>query len=739
MKKILLSIEGMSCSACSNGLEKYLNRQVGVKKSSVNLVMATANIEYEDNLTINYLENFIADAGFKSLGVAKLEENDSKINKLPFIIYGFLAIMLMYISMSHMLHLPVIPFLHMSKYPVNYSVCLTIMTIPFLIYGFDIIKSGVKNLIHKMPNMDTLVGIGVVSSFLYSFFGVIMILLGHKEYVEHLYFESTAFVIYFIKLGRFIDKNSKEKTRDAIRKLVTITPKTAKIKTEDGYLEITIDEVKKGDILCAPAGDKIAVDGKIVDGETHLDESFITGESKPVRKKVNDKVIAGSINYDNIIFYEAEKIGKDSTISEIVQLVVEATNTKAPISLLADKISHYFVPVIMLIALLTFLLSLIFGLSFSISLTRFVTVLVVACPCALGLATPLAIVVSEGVCAKNGILVKKSETLELASKINTVVFDKTGTLTNGNLTISKIFNYSAYSDNDLLSILGSLEYASTHPIAKGVMTYIEKHNIEFAKNLKIETIAGLGIRGLKGKKDYYAGNAKLLKKININNKYSSDEENLTNNGNSIIYIVEDKKIIGLIGIKDTIRTVSKDTIASLKKLNIDVVMLTGDNNETALKIGKELGIENIIFDVVPKQKAEVIKEFKQNGKKVMMVGDGINDAPSLVLADIGVSITGATDIASSSADVILMNDNLLKIVDFIYIGKKTLINIKQNLFWAFFYNICMIPLAMGIFTKWNLTINPMIACISMILSSLFVIFNALRLKRIKLKGNSSKG
>ena len=733
MKKILLSIEGMSCSACSNGLEKYLNRQVGIKKASVNLVMATANIEYEDNLTINDLENFIVEAGFKSLGVAKLEESNSKINKLPFVIYGFLAVMLFYISMSHMFHLPVIPVLNMHKYPINYSVCLTIMTIPFFIYGFNIIKSGVKNLIHKMPNMDTLVGIGVISSFSYSLFGVIMILLGHKEYAEHLYFESTAFVIYFIKLGRFIDKNSKEKTKDAIRKLVTITPKIAKIKTDDGYKEITIDEVKKGDILCSLAGDKIAVDGKIVDGETHLDESFITGESKPVRKKVNDKVIAGSINYDNIIFYEAEKIGKDSTISEIVQLVVEATNTKAPISLLADKISHYFVPTIMIIAVLTFILSLILGLPFSISLTRFVTVLVVACPCALGLATPLAIVVSEGVCAKNGILVKKSETLEIANKIDTIVFDKTGNLTNGNLTISKIFKYSEYSDNDLLSILGSLEYASTHPIAKGVMNYIEKHNIEFDKNIKIETIVGLGIRGYKKKKEYYVGNAKLLKKFNINNEYLSDEENLTNNGNSIIYIVEDKKIIGLLGVKDTIRKTAKETISNLKKLNIDTIMLTGDNKETALKIGNELGIEHIISDVVPKQKADVIKKIKNNGKKVIMVGDGINDAPSLALADIGISISGGTDIATSSSDVILMNNNLIKIVDFIYISKKTLINIKQNLFWAFFYNISMIPLAIGLFTKWNLTINPMIACVAMILSSLFVIFNALRLKRIKLK------
>ncbi len=733
MQKILLSIEGMSCSACSNGLEKYLNRQIGIKKATVNLVMATASIEYDDNIKITDLERFIKQAGFKSLGIAKLDEFDAKSSKLPFLIYGFLAILLMYISMSHMFHLPIITILNMENYPINYSICLVILTIPFLIYGFDIIKSGIKNLIHKMPNMDTLVGIGVLSSFLYSLFSVFQVLLGYTEYTHNLYFESTAFVIYFIKLGRFIDKNSKDKTKDAIKKLVTITPKMAKIKTEDGYREITIDEVKKGDILCAFAGDKIAVDGKIIDGEAHLDEAFITGESKPVKKGINDSVIAGSINYDNLIFYKAERIGKDSTISEVVKLVVEATNTKAPISLLADRISNYFVPIIIILAIITLIFSLLFGASFPMSLTRFVTVLVVACPCALGLATPLAIVVSEGVCAKNGVLVKKSETLELSSKIDTIVFDKTGTLTNGNLTIAKIFNYSKNSDSELLSLLGSLEYSSTHPIARGIINYIEEHNIEFDKNIKAETLVGLGIKGIIKKTDYYVGNAKILKEFNINNKYINDEKKLANDGNSIVYIVKNKNIIGLIGVKDTIKKTSKDTIDSLKRLNIDVIMLTGDNNDTALKIGKELGIENIISDVVPKEKADVIKSLKEKDKRVMMVGDGINDAPSLTLADIGVSLTGATDIASSSADVILMNDNLLKIVDFLYIGKRTLINIKQNLFWAFFYNICMLPLAMGLFVNLGFEINPMIACISMILSSLFVIFNALRLKRLKLK------
>ncbi len=731
MKKIILGIEGMTCSACSNGLEKYLNKQDGINLATVNLVMATASIEYEDNLTIEDLAKYVKEAGFTSTGVANLNKKKKK-SFIPFIVYGFLATILMYISMATMINLPTISLLDMHKYPINYSVTLLILTIPFLIYGSDIVKSGVKNLVHKMPNMDTLVSIGVFSSFLYSLFGTIMVILGKTEYIHNLYFESTAFVIYFIKLGRFIDKNSKDKTKEAIKELVTMTPKTAKLKTEDGFKKVTLDEIKKGDILICFAGEKIAVDGVIVKGTTHLDESFITGESKPVTKREDDKVIAGSINYDGIIEYKAEKIGKDSTISEIVNLVVEATNTKAPISLLADKISSYFVPIIIILAVLTFIVSLIFGISFNESLIRFVTVLVVACPCALGLATPLAIVIAEGVSAKNGILVKSSETFELANKINTIVFDKTGTLTNGNLKISKVYNYSNLSENNLLSILGSIEEKSTHPIAKGVINSLKEKNITFDNTFEVENLVGFGMKAIKEKDIYYACNSKLLNKLEITNTYTEDEKKLTKSGNSIIYIVKNNQILGLIGIKDTIRKEAKKLIDKLKKLNIDIIMLTGDNKETANEIGRELGITNIISDVVPKEKANAIKDLKAKNKQVIMVGDGINDAPSLTLADIAISVSSATDIATDTADVILMNNNLLKIIDLINLSAKTLKNIKQNLFWAFAYNSCMVPIAMGIFTKFNIAINPMIACVSMILSSLFVVFNALRLKKIKL-------
>ena len=459
MKKIILAIDGMTCSACSNGLEKYLNKQNGISSASVNLVMANALIEYDEQiLNKEKIETFVKEAGFKSLGIYKEEalEKKRKNRKVLFIIFSILAIILLYISMGHMIGLPTIPILDMHSNPKVYASTLLALTIPFLIYGFDILKNGLKNLIHKSPNMDTLVGIGVISSMAYSIYSMYMIFNGHTHYTENLYFESAAIVIFFIKLGRYIDGISKDKTKEAIQNLVKITPNHATIKIDGKEKRVTLDEIQKGDIVVSKPGDKIAVDGEITLGKAHLDESFITGESKPASKTVGEKVIAGSINYDGYIEYKAERIGKESTISEIVRLVVEATNTKAPIAKVADKVSGYFVPAVILIAIVTFIAYLVLGYEFNIALTTFVTILVVACPCSLGLATPLAIVVSEGLCAQNGILVKKSEILENAQKINTIVFDKTGTLTYGTLKVSKIMNYSKMKEQELMRTCGKL-------------------------------------------------------------------------------------------------------------------------------------------------------------------------------------------------------------------------------------------------------------------------------------------
>ena len=727
MQKVILNIKGMSCSACSKSLEKYLNKQNGIINATVNLVLSQASIEYNDNLSIEDLNKFISDAGFESLGIYD-ETKINKTNKSNKIIIPitFLTILVLYISMSHMLSLPSIPYLDMMKNPINYTISLLILTIPYLIYGFDIIKNGYKNLIHAHPNMDTLVFIGVLSSLIYSIYNTILLLKGNNSLVDSLYYESCIVVIYFIKLGRQIETKNKEKTLDAIKELVTITPSYALLKVGNEVKEVTIDEIKENDILVCKPGMKLAVDGVITNGTTHIDESFITGESIPSKKGKGNKVIAGSLNIDGYIEYKAEKIGKNSTISEIVRLVVEATNTKSPISKLADKASGIFVPLVMLIAIITLISYLLLGYNLNISLTRFVTVLVISCPCALGLATPLAVVVAMGITARNGILIKTSKVLEAINKVDTIVFDKTGTLTYGNLKISKLCNYSNYN------IVSSIESKSNHPIASAFKT-----NDKLQKVTNFKNIDGIGLKGVTNNKEYYVGNNKLIKKLKINNTHSKDELDLVNNGNSIIYVIEDNNIIALIGVKDIIRKEAKEVIKKLNNMNKNVIMLTGDNEITAQVIAKELGIKEVIANVLPKEKSEKIKELMNNNKYVMMVGDGINDAVSLVTANIGVALSSGTDIANNSADVILMNNNLINIINMFHISKKTITNIKQNLFLAFFYNICMIPLAIGLLSKWNINMNPMLGSIAMTLSSITVVLNALRLKNIKLEGGNN--
>ena len=734
MNKILLKIGGMSCSACSNGLEKYLNKQNGITNASVNLVMANALIEYDESiLNQKKIEKFVKEAGFESLGLynENEEEKENKTQKINFIIFTILSIILLYISMGTMIGLPDLPNFSMHHNSKNYAILLTILSFPYLIYGFDIIKSGYKNLIHKTPNMDTLVGIGVISSFLYSLYGMFMILKGNHQYVENLYFESAAIVIFFITLGRYIDGVSKDRTKDAIKRLVQITPNEATIKIDGKEKKVTIDEIKKEDIVVSYAGDRIAVDGEIVEGKSHLDEAFITGESKPVTKSVGNKVIAGSINYDGYLEYKAERIGKESTISEIVRIVMEATSSKAPIAKIADKISGYFVPIIIVLAIITFGVYLALDLGISNAVSSFVTVLVIACPCSLGLATPLAIVVSEGVCAENGILVKKSEILENAMKIDRVVFDKTGTLTYGNLKVSKIYNFSKLSDSELMQIAGSIETKSTHPISKAFTEYLKENKLETLEVSEFENKSGFGIKAKITNNEYHLGNSKMVSNLEIDNEHLQEEEILAEDGNSIVYVIENKEILGLIGINDIIRDTSKELISNLKECKIEPIMLTGDNIKTAEKIAKEIGITNIIANVLPTEKADKIKNLQKENRKIMMVGDGINDSPALAISDIGVSITSGTDIAMDSSDVILMQNDLSKILSLIKISKKTIRNIKQNLFWAFFYNVLMIPIAMGVLKPIGISINPMIAGLAMTLSSLTVILNASRLKYIK--------
>ena len=732
MKKVLLKIDGMTCSACSSGLEKYLNKQDGIKQANVNLVMNNANIEYdEQKLTLEQVEKFIEKAGFTSLEIDTFEKESKKkgTEKYKLIAITIISLVILYISMAHMVGLPSIPFLNIMYHPVNYAIALLILTIVVITLGKDILKNGYKNLIHKTPNMDTLVMIGVLASFIYSIYGTIQILKGNAQYVENLYYESAAIVIFFIEIGRYIENKNRDKTKEALKQLMTITPNNATILKDGQEVKVTLDEIKKGDIVICKPGEKIAVDGEVVQGTTHINESFITGESVPVKREVGSKVIAGSINYEGTIQYRAEKIGKESTVSEIVKLVAQATSTKAPIAKIADKISGYFVPTVLVIAIIIFGIWLIISKDFSVAINIFVSILVVACPCSLGLATPLAIVIASGNASRKGILVKSSETLENAHKVKTICFDKTGTLTKGTLTVSRMYNYSNKDEKELLKDIASLENKSEHPIARAILNKAQEDNISLIDVKDFKAIPGFGIEGkTSDEKHYLIGNKKLMLENNVELANSEDEQKLISDGNSILFVSLNKKLVALLGVSDVIKDNVPQVIAELKSKNIDVVMLTGDNEKTANVIANQIGITNVVANVTPKEKAETINKLKEKGL-VMMCGDGINDSVSLVTANIGVSVSSGTDIARDSAQVIIMNDNLERINDLLDISSKTVRNIKQNLFWAFFYNVCMIPIAAGILQPLGITLNPMIAAFSMTISSLTVVLNALRLRR----------
>ena len=728
MKKITLSVDGMTCSACSVGLEKYLNKQDGIKATSVNLVLGTATIIYDETkLTPDDLDKFVSKAGFKSLGEFKeLEEiNKKKKTKINLIIFTVLILIFMYISMGQMLNLPVPNILSKDENPVNYVITIFILSLAFLIYGFDIIKNGYKNAIHLTLNMDTLITLGVFSSFLYSLYNMILILNGNYDKVHDLYFESSAMVIYFIKLGRYFEGISQNKTKEAIKKLVTVTPDKAYLKENDKIKEITLDEIKKDDILVCHPGEKIAADGTIVSGEAHLDESFITGESSPLKKSLNDKVITGSINYDGYIEYKAEKFGKNSAISEIVKLVTEASSDKSKIETLADKISGYFVIIVIILATITFLLHLLTGNSFGASLNYFVTVLVVACPCSLGLATPVAIIISEGLCASHGLVIKKSSAFETANKIKAIIFDKTGTLTYGKPRISEIINYTDKPDDEILKLVSSAEIKSSHPLSTAFKNYLENHNLKPYDSSDFKNTPGKGIEATVNSQKLIIGSSSFLKE----NKIKIPKNKIKNN--TLIYVSINGKLSAVISISDVIRKEAKEVIEKLNSQGIQTIMLTGDNSAVAKAISSSLNIKEYYASQTPKDKAQVIQKLKEKYGYIMMCGDGINDSIALTKADIGLSLKGASDIAINCADVILIKDDLTGILNLLNVSKKTFRKIKQNLFWAFFYNSLMIPIAMGLVK--DLTISPVIASIAMMFSSIFVVLNSLSLNKIKLK------
>ena len=716
MKNIILNVGGMTCSGCSAGLEKYLNKQDGIFSASVNLVLATVKIEYDENLLdVNKLNKFIGEAGFTSYG-EEYNKNKRRPERLVLLIYTVLTILLMYISMGNMFKIKMPNIIDMHSNPIIYAVSLAVITFLYFIYGFDIIKSGIKNLVNKMPNMDSLIMIGVIVNYLYSLFNMILVFKGDMNGLHHLYFEASAMTILFVKIGRFIDKNNRIKATDAVRGLVSVTPKKA-VKLVDGEEKtVTINEISKGDIIVCRPGEKIAVDGIVRKGRTNINEALITGESKPVHKEIGDEVIAGSINCNGYIEYEAVRIGRETNISNIVKMVVEATNSKTEIQKFVDKVSGIFVPAIFIIAVLASILNFVIIRDISIAVNVFVTVLVVACPCALGIATPLAMVVSIGKLSKNGIFIKSSESLEILKDIKNVVFDKTGTLTNGKFSIVE----KNISDENML-ILQSIEFNSKHPIAQSICEFSNFNKIEVTNFREIE---GYGLQADIGNTTYYVGSSKFVKEQCINNIYENDEERFLSKGYTIVYLFNNDGVLGIVGLADTVKDGVKDLIQELKNMNKNIYMLTGDNEASAKIIANEIGIDNVESNLTPKQKLVYVSNMNDDTNSVMMVGDGINDSPSLKSAAIGVSVEGGSDISADSSDIILMNSNIGIISLLLKVGKKTNRIIKQNLFWAVFYNCLMIVIATGLLP---IHINPMIASMAMMMSSLMVVFNSLRL------------
>lgn len=740
MKKNL-KITGMTCAACSSSIEKAISRKKGIRSAMVNLSTERLTVEFDENIILlDQIEEIILKLGYgidKSESSSYLDKNiHTKKILIRFIISLIFTVPLLYISMGHMFSYEVVDFLNHEKNPLNFTIAQFILVIPVLIVGTPFFKKGIKSLINFKPNMDSLITIGTISAFLYSLYESVKVISGNHASAMNLYYESSATILTLITLGKYLEAITKGKTSNAIKKLIGLSPKTALVERDGVEVEIKIEDVKVGDILIVKSGEKFPVDGEIIYGSCLVDESMITGESIPISKKINDKVIGASINKNGFVKYVSTKIGEDTMLSQIIKLVEEAQNSKSKIAKLADKVSYYFVPTIIFIAVVSFLFWIFYKRDFEFAFIIFVSVLVIACPCALGLATPTSIMVSTGLGAENGILIKSGEALEIAHKTNVVVLDKTGTITEGKPKVTDLLiNSDVFNDEkEFLSYAVSIEKGSEHPLGEAILEYGIEKKVDIFEIEDFKNIEGMGVSASVNFKRILLGNKKLLDENNINiGEFKNVSDILANSGKTPMYMVVDNKFGGIIAVADTVKENSKKAIEKLKSMGIKVLMLTGDNKKTALSIGKEVGIEEVIAEVLPKDKSLEITKLKDIGYKVCMVGDGINDAPALMNAHIGIAIGSGTDIAIESASVILMKNDLFDIPKFFKLSKNTIRNIKQNLFWAFLYNVIGIPFAMGVFYLFGGSLlNPMIAALAMSFSSVSVILNAIRLKFIKI-------
>ena len=789
-------VTGMTCSACSSHVEKSVSKLTGVENVSVNLLTNSMQVEFDENqLDTAGIIKAVEDAGYgaavkdehaksgtkkagqpgsqENNGLSVVEQNVKNMKK-RLIISLIFWIPLMYVSMGHMIYqwlgIPIPPFtmnfLHGNENAITYAFTQFLLLLPILIANQKYFKNGFKTLWHKSPNMDSLIAIGAGAAILYGIFAIYRIgyAMGHgdmtvvHQYAHDLYFESAGTILTLITIGKYLETKSKGKTSEAITKLLNLAPKTVTVVRDGVEQVIDAADVEKGEIFLVKPGESVAVDGIVLEGKSSFDESAITGESIPVLKQEGDTIVSASMNKSGLIRAKATKVGEDTTIAQIIRLVEEASSSKAPIAKMADKIAGIFVPTVITIALITGIIWLLSGAAFEFAMSTAIAVLVISCPCALGLATPVAIMVGTGKGAENGILIKSGDALETAHQIDTVVLDKTGTITQGKPVVTDILYMTAPNnetsgdtqlhmatvteskklDNPavaLLEIAGSLEKGSEHPLAEAIVTYCESENITLEKVTGFNALFGKGIEGAVSGTHYFAGNEKMMteKGIILSNEQKEQIHALAKQGKTPLLFADEKQFLGIVAVADVVKPTSKEAVQKFRDYGIHVIMLTGDNEVTAQAIKEQVGIDEVIAGVLPTQKEEKISALKQAGHKVAMIGDGINDAPALASADVGIAIGAGTDVAIESADIVLMKNDLLDAVGAVKLSKAVIRNIKENLFWAFFYNSIGIPLAAGVlYPFFQIKLNPMFGAAAMSLSSVCVVSNALRLRWVKL-------
>ena len=768
-------VTGMTCSACSSHVEKSVSKLTGVENVSVNLLTNSMQVEFDENkLDTAGIIKAVEDAGYgaavkdehaksgaktsgqsdsqENSGLSAVEQNVKNMKK-RLIVSLIFWIPLMYVSMGHMiyqwLNIPMPPFtmnfLHGNENAITYAFTQFLLLLPILIANQKYFKNGFKTLWHRSPNMDSLIAIGAGAAILYGIFAIYRIgyAMGHgdmavvHQYAHDLYFESAGTILTLITIGKYLETKSKGKTSEAITKLLNLAPKTVTVVRDGVEQVVDAADVEKGEIFLVKPGESVAVDGIVLEGKSSFDESAITGESIPVPKQEGDTIVSASMNKSGLIRAKATKVGEDTTIAQIIRLVEEASSSKAPIAKMADKIAGVFVPTVITIALIAGVIWLISGATFEFAMSTAIAVLVISCPCALGLATPVAIMVGTGKGAENGILIKSGDALETAHQIDTVVLDKTGTITQGKPVVTDIICAAGKSADktQLLQIAGSLEKGSEHPLAEAIVNYCVTNNISLEKVTDFNALFGKGIEGTVSGTHYYAGNEKMMeeKGISLSAEQKNQIRELAKQGRTPLLFADENQFLGIVAVADVVKPTSKEAVQKFRDYGIHVIMLTGDNEVTAQAIKEQVGIDEVIAGVLPTQKEEKISALKQAGHKVAMIGDGVNDAPALASADVGIAIGAGTDVAIESADIVLMKNDLLDAVGAVKLSKAVIRNIKENLFWAFFYNSIGIPLAAGVlYPLFQIKLNPMFGAAAMSLSSVCVVSNALRLRWVKL-------